>query len=82
MATEFDMPKAVLDLSKVPGELKIKNNGTKRRVISISGSNQQFPLEPEQEITVYVATTSDIIGYLSQEDDDLEVTLPTERIGA
>lgn len=82
MATEFDMTKSELDLSQVPGELKIKNNGLKRRMISISGSNQQFPLEPEQEITVYVATTSEIIGYLSQEDDDLEVTLPTARIGA
>lgn len=54
--------------------VSLTNTGTKRRMISISGGNQQFPIEPNQEIKVRVFTTSEIIGYLSQEDDTLSVT--------
>lgn len=52
----------------------LKNVGTKRRVVSISGSNQQFPLEPDQEVKVRAFTTSELVGYLSQEDGSLLTT--------
>lgn len=52
----------------------LSNTGTHRRMISISGYNQQFPIEPAQVIKVRAFTSSEIIGYLSQEDDELSVS--------
>lgn len=65
-----------LDLSNVPGVVEIKNNGKKRRMLNISGMNQSFPIEPNQTIKIMANTSSELLGYLSQEDEDIEVKLP------
>lgn len=65
-----------LDLSNVPGIVTITNNGTKTVNISISGMNQQFPLAPDTEVKLKAETSSELLGYLSQETEDIVVELP------
>lgn len=69
---------AELDLSQVPGVIEVTNNGKKAVNVGISGINQQFPLAPGVTVKLKVESTSELLGYLSQETDALVVTLPSE----
>lgn len=73
---------ATLDLSQVPGVVSITNNGTKPVNINISGMNQQFPIDPGMTVKLLAETSSELLGYLSQETDTLVVELPGESGGA
>ena len=68
----------VLDLSIVPAVVTFKNaakeDGGYRRIISISGQNQQLPIEAGQTIKLKAESSSELIGYLSQEDETLDVS--------
>ncbi len=67
-----------LDLSTIPAVVTFKNadkeHGGHRRILSISGINQQLPIEPGQTIKLRAESSSELIGYLSQEDETLAVT--------
>lgn len=71
-----------IDLSNVPGKVTITNNGTKDAKLNISGYNQSFTLAAGASVTLLAQTSSELIGYLSQETDDIEVTLPTAGSGS
>lgn len=66
----------MIDLSNVPGVVTIKNNGTKDAKLNISGYNQSFTLPAGQEVKLKAQTSSELVGFLSQETDDVQVTLP------
>lgn len=63
----------VLDLSALPAVVTIVNSG-KRAMVSISGINQKLPIENGQTVKLRAETSSELIGYLSQETDTLTVT--------
>lgn len=68
-----DMTDNVLDLSGIPAIVTIKNTGD-RRMVSISGISQRLPIEKGQTIKLLAETSSELIGYLSQETDTLDVS--------
>lgn len=72
---------AVLDLSKVPGEVTITNGSAKKISVNCSGYSQSVPVEAGDSVIFRVDTTSELIGLLSQETDEVTVTIPTSRIG-
>ena len=67
---------ATIDLSKVPGVVVIKNNGDKDVKINISGYNQSFTLPAGDEVKLKANTSSELVGFLSQETEYIDVTLP------
>ncbi|MCM1323031.1 MAG: hypothetical protein NC218_02495 [Acetobacter sp.] len=69
-----DFQKEELDLSTIPAIVTFVNNGKVRKTISISGQNQSLPIEAGQTIKLLADSTSELIGYLSQENEELEVT--------
>lgn len=73
---------ANLDLSKVPAVVEFHNKGTKRRLISISGINQSMPIEAGQKIKLRAETSSELIGYLSQEDETMDVVFDAVSTGS
>lgn len=68
----------ILDLSQVPGNVEITNNGEKAVKINVSGYNQSMPIEPGQTIIFKAQTSSELVGFLSQETDFISVKLPGE----
>ena len=72
----------ILDISAVPGVVTISNNGTKRAKISLSGYNQSLPLEAGQKVKIKVKTSSELIGFLSQETEDITVEFATNTAAA
>lgn len=67
----------MIDLSNVPGVVTITNNGTKDAKVNISGYNQSFTLPAGESVKLKAQTSSELVGFLSQETDDVVVTLPT-----
>lgn len=67
---------ATIDLSKVPGVVTIKNNGSKDVKINISGYNQSFTLPAGDSVKLKANTSSELVGFLSQETESIDVTLP------
>lgn len=65
-----------MDLSKIPGKVIIMNSGTVGRAVNISGYNQHYVLPAGEGVALRAETSSELIGYLSQADDTLTVTLP------
>lgn len=63
-----------LDLSKIPAVVTIKNTTGRRIMVSISGINQKLPLEDKQTVKLLAESSSELVGYLSQERDGVEVT--------
>ena len=43
-------------------------------MVSISGINQKLPLEDKQTVKLLAESSSELVGYLSQERDGVEVT--------
>ena len=60
---------AALDLSALPAKVTITNNDTKARRVAISGTNQAFIIEPGNSVSVRAELSTELIGYLSQDDD-------------
>lgn len=67
----------MIDLSNVPGVVTIANNGKKDVKLNISGYNQSFTLPVGESVKLKANTSSELVGFLSQETDDVVVTLPT-----
>ena len=59
---------ANLDLSALPAKVTITNNDTKPRRVAISGTNQAFIVEPGNSVSVRAELSTELIGYLSQDD--------------
>ena len=68
----------MIDLSNVPGVVTIENTGAKDVKINISGYNQSFTLPAGESVKIKANTSSELVGFLYQETDELKVTLPTE----
>ena len=60
---------ANLDLSALPAKVTLTNNDTKPRKVTISGTNQAFIIEPGNSVSVRAELSTELIGYLSQDDD-------------
>lgn len=73
---------STVDLSNVPGVVTITNNGEKDVKLNISGYNQSFTLAAGTAVKLMAQTSSELIGYLSQETEDVVVTLPTAATGS
>lgn len=71
----------MIDLSNVPGVVTIENTGAKDVKINISGYNQSFTLPASESVKIKANTSSELVGFLSQETDELKVTLPTASEG-
>ena len=73
----------MIDISKVPGEVTITNNGTKEaNILSRPGYSQGFVLPAGETVKILAEHSYELVSLLAQEglNPDLEVTLPTERI--
>lgn len=66
----------MIDISNVPGVVTIVNNGTKDAKIGISGDNQSFLLPAGKTVKLMAQSSSELVGYLSQQTDEIVVTLP------
>lgn len=61
---------STIDLSTLPAKVTITNNDTKPRRVVISGTNQSFVLEPTESVDLRADLSTELIGYLSQDDDN------------
>lgn len=64
---------ADIDLSIVPAKVTITNSTGKKIKVSCSGFSQSVPVEDQQSIAFKAETSSELIGFLSQQTDGVEV---------
>ena len=70
----------MIDFSKVPGDVTIKNNGAKGiKILSQPQSTQGLVLGPGEEVKIRAEHSFELISFYAQgaANPDLEVTLPT-----
>lgn len=71
---------ATMDYSKVPGEVTIANNGDKSVEINFFGYNQSVTVPSGDTLIVRADTTPELVSFVDQATDSVEVTVPTTRI--
>lgn len=64
---------SVIDLSIVPAKVTITNTTGKRIKVSCSGYSQSVPVEHNQAVCFKANTTSELIGFLSQQAPGIDV---------
>lgn len=73
----------MIDFSKVPGEVTIKNNGDKGvKILSQPQSTQGFTLAAGETVKIKAEHSYELISFYAQgaANSDLEVTLPTTTL--
>ncbi len=61
---------------QAPAKVELENKSDKTIKVSISGVNQSFGIAPGDKVQLTAQTSSEIIGYISQDVDGvLEVTV-------
>lgn len=72
----------MLDLSKLPASVVLQNTSTIKRKVSIAGTNQTFILEAKDgAIRVKATESSELLAYLSQGKNGIEVTATSSSGG-
>lgn len=73
----------MIDLSKVPGIVEIKNNSDHAiQVLSRTGFSQGFLLPAGETVKLLAEHSYELVSYLAQENttEGLAVTLPTKTV--